>query len=71
MQRGFWAFLIVTNIGVLSPTAVAAAMPIMQTLLNLPPEHFSDLSWHVLPHFCRIVHRLVSVIDALQVVFGQ
>lgn len=35
-QRGFWAFLI-TNIGILSPTAFAAAMPVMRTLLNFPP----------------------------------
>ena len=53
-QRGFGAFPI-TNIGILSPATFAAAVSVMQTLLNFPPEHFSDLSWHVLSYICRIV----------------
>ena len=55
-QHGFWDFPI-TNIVISSPTAFAGSMPIIQTLFNFPPEHFSDLSWHMfcLPNICGIV----------------
>ena len=55
-QRGFWAFP-VTSIGILSPTAFAAAMPVMQTLLNFPLEQFSDLNRHV---FLSFISRIVQ-----------
>ena len=37
-----------TSIGILSPKAFAAALPVMPLLLSFSPEHFFDLSWFVL-----------------------
>ena len=47
----------VTSIGILSPTAFAAVMPVMRTLISFPLEQFSDLNRHV---FLSCISRIVQ-----------